>query len=548
MTNPAPQSLMMRGDWSKIVPLVLLGALAAGLETRSSTIIGGIAPIMDFTLIVIGAVALRAAFASSDLGWRLPWRRPSTVIVLAFLCCLAAGWLGGVSWPNSGDEYSYVFLADTLRSGRLWVPAPPDPYLFFAAHVSVKDGMMFSPYPPGWSALLAPFRALGVGWLTNPLLTVLLGVALAGCARRLKLSPAIQTSALSLVLLTPFTAFLGGSLFPQTISAAVVACIVWVQLTDEARPGIAKKLLIGALFGALMLIRYDVCLIVAVVYAADRLACRRTRVFGDGLWVVLGALPFVGCLLAYDAAITGNPLQLTAYWDSPEILGSAIQGLPTSLGWRILALNLYWLGGLAQFGGLPVLVLSVIGLAVKIRRRTCRFYDFMLPAAVLFYSFLPFTGGHQYGPRYWFWAWPLAMLTITTALADEAGQLRAFGRHFSFEGLAAASLVYATAAFCVLLVTTHVYIQARRSVFDVPPPQVRSVILIPRRLLVLWPWQYAYIHAMSYDFTRNDLDFAAPVLYGSADVPNSEARACRLGGRAVFLWEPPGRLRPVACP
>src|ERR1700730_13889812 len=33
-------------------------------------------------------------------------------------------------WPNSSDEYSYLYLADTLLRGRLYNPAPPAPGLF----------------------------------------------------------------------------------------------------------------------------------------------------------------------------------------------------------------------------------------------------------------------------------------------------------------------------------------------------------------------------------------------------------------------------------
>lgn len=33
-------------------------------------------------------------------------------------------------WPNSGDEYGYLYLADTLLRGRFYNPAPPAPGLF----------------------------------------------------------------------------------------------------------------------------------------------------------------------------------------------------------------------------------------------------------------------------------------------------------------------------------------------------------------------------------------------------------------------------------
>ena len=525
------------------------GVIAALTETRLPTILGLPNPTQDAGHLALGLAVFGVAIEAADQFGRLPWQRPAVAILLAFFGCLAAGWLGGVAWPNSGDEYSYVFLADTFRAGRLWDPAPPDPQLFAGFHVLVKDGMTFSPYPPAWSAWLVPFRALRAVWLANPLLTVLLGIALAGACCRLRLSPIVQKPALALVLLTPFTLFLGGSVFPQTMAGALVAGIVWAQLTDEAHPRPWRKLLIGALFGILLLTRYDVFAVVALAYAVDRLVLRRLAAFADGLLVMLGVLPFAACLAAYNAAVTGNPLQLTSTWATPLVLGLPGEGTRTGvLLVRAALFNLYWLGSLAQFGGFPVLLLAAIAFAVKIRHRTCRFYDFLLPAAVAFYSFVPFTGGHQYGPRYWFWAWPLAMLTITSGLVDATGQFRIAGRRVAFEGFAAACLVYAAGAFCVLLVTTHIYIDARRAVFSGQQPQSRAIVLLPNRRLWLWPWQAGGILADNKDFTRNGLDYTAPVLYGRDDVPDAVQRACRLAGREVFRWVEPGRLMRVACP
>jgi hypothetical protein len=534
-------------SWWIAALLLALGVVAGLMETRVPTIIGRVVPLMDGAHLAIGVLAFVIAVGAANRFWCLPWRQPSFTIALAFVGCVVAGWLGGVSWPNSGDEYSYVFLADTLLAGRLTNPGPPDLDLFETFHVLVEGGRKFSPYPPGWSAVLVPFRAVGALWLANPLLTATVGIALMGAFRRLKVSHIVQNPVLALVLLTPFTLFLGGSVFPQTMACALVAGIVWAQLTDETWPSFWRKLLIGALFGVLLLTRYDVFAIVAVIYAIDRLALRRLHAVADSLPIILGLLPFVACHLAYDFGVTGNPLQLTATWAA-----TGDPGLPSDTSFDIQLLfsalkNLFWFGSLAQFGGLPVLILSTIALVVKMRNRSCRFYDFLLPAAVAFYSFVPFTGGHQYGPRYWFWAWPVAMLTITSGLIDESGYFRIGGRRVALEGFAAACLVYAAGAFCVLLVTTHFYIAARRAVLDGPLPGTRSIVLLPSRSLKIWSWQDGGINAWSSDFTRNDLDYDARVIFGRVDAEDAIKHACQLDGRAVFQWEKPDRLVRVDC-
>jgi len=531
-------------QWRFGALLVISGLAVALTELRIPSIVGVPVPVADIARLLLGLVGFIFALDAASQFPRLPWRRPWVVILIAFIGCVAAGWLGGVSWPNSGDEYSYVFLADTFRAGRLWDPPPPDPLLFKAFHVLVKDGRTFCPYPPAWSALLVPFRVLRSLWLVNPLLTATLGAILVAIYRRLGLRAEMQVPALTLVLLTPFTLFLGGSLFPQTMAAVLVAAIVWAQLADEPKPRFWRKLATGALFGLLLLSRCDVFAIVAVPYAIDRLVQRRFAGVMDGLAVMLGLLPFALGFLAYNAAITGDPLQLPATWVASNQHDPAMAGLVRML--LPVQLNLYWLGNLAEFGGLAVLILASIALRAKILRRSSRFYDFLLPAAILFYSFVPFSGGHQYGPRYWFWAWPLGTLTIATGLADALGYVRAFGRRVSLEGLAAAMLLTVAASFCVLLVAAHGYIAARRAVFDPAPPSKRAVVLVPDRQLHRWWWPE--IPAPALDFTRNDIDYSGKVLYALGNVPDAAERACRLSGRAVFRWEEPGRLARVACP
>ena len=548
ITDVAPRPPGGRLAWPAAVLLLAGGGLAALTETRFPGIMGIIMPRLNAADLALGLLCLGVALVSADQFPRLPWRRPSVAIALAFLFCLAAGKLGGVSWPNSGDEYSYVYFADTLRLGRLWNPAPADLELFRAYHVLVRDGRAFSQYPPGWPALLLPFRALGAEWLANPLLTALTGLALAGACCRLGLSPAVRRPALALVLLTPFTCFLGGSLFAQTMAAALVAGTVWAQLADEAAPRRWRKLLVGALFGLLLLTRLEVFALLALAYAVDRLALRRSASIADALPVMAGALPFAVCFAAANAGITGDPLQLPTSWASVGVFDAPVEGIGSGPFMHAVSRNLYWTGSLAQFGGLAAAALAGVALVAKIRRRTCRFYDALFPLAVVFYIFVPFTGGHRYGPRYWFWAWPLCALTIATGLVDAAGWFRIAGRRVWFEGFVAASLLYGAAAFCGLLVTTHAYIDARRAVYEVPLSPGRAVLLVPGRALRIWPWQAGVIGALSADFTRNPVGTDAPVLYGRADVPDAVRRACRFDGREVFLWEPPGRLARMHCP
>jgi hypothetical protein len=513
-------------------------------ETWEPSISGELAPAGNGARFIVGWILL--CLARSGIPAALPFRGVGTVIGLAFAGCLLTAVVGGVAWPNSGDEYSYIFLADLLRHGRIAAAALPDPALFESSHVSTYGGWTYSPYAPGWSALLAPFRAAGIEVLVNPLLTALLGAVLAGVLARLKVGPAIRRTAVALVLLVPFTLFLGGSLFPQTLAAAVVAGIVWLQVGDEGAPGRWRKLAIGALFGVLLTTRYDVLAVAALPYVVDRLLVRRLAALGDGAWVALGFLPFVVLHLGYNLALTGNLLTLPAAWGGASSLLKP--GVPLHLRAALaLLFDLQFVGELAQFGGFPVVALALLGCFTRVRAGTCRFWDFLLPSAIVFYSFVPFSGGHQYGPRYWFWAFPVCVITIATSLVDASGLLRVGSRRVQFEGFAACCLLFGGVTFCGLLITTRTFMQARQAVYAEVPPLLPATVLVPGRQLVLWPWQTAAVEASSLDFTRNDPPFTGAVLYGRDNVENSVARACRLPGRQVYRWTP-GGLQHVECP
>jgi hypothetical protein len=525
------------------------------METRLPTIAGmpivaGLAfPGEHVFLLVMGLLALLVSLRTPDgvasIGMVPTWRMPA-VIGLAFGGCLVAGLVGKVGWPNSGDEYSYLFLADLLLHGRIAAAPPPDPVLFVQYHVLVHDGRLFSPYAPGWSMLLAPFRAVGAETLVNPLLTVLLGLTLAGALARLGIGPAIRAASVALVLLVPFTLFLGGSLFPQTLAAATVAGIVWLQLGDEAAPVRWRKLAIGAAFGVLLITRHDVLAVAAVPYAIDRLVARRAGVLADAAWMALGFLPFIALQLAYDTALTGDPLMPPELWAGSDALLVPADSLAHRLS-VAMQQDLQFTGTLAQFGGLPVAALALLGLAARVRTRTCRFWDFLLPAAILFYTFIPFSGGHQYGPRYWFWAWPVCVLSVVTGLVEANGSFKIGFRRIGFEHFVACCLIATTASFIGLLATTRVYMTAREAVFADVPQRTPAVVLLPNRWLALWPWQIA-LPAPNLDFTRNDMFYSGPVLYGRDDVDGALDRACRLPGRQVYRWIAVGRLEPLVCP
>lgn len=547
--------------WRWIAILLICAFLLTFLQTVRPYLFGvSPTPVLAWMNLAVGLVAAAASFAVARRP--LPARfapRPATPVVIALLAapaCLLLGGLAGSSWPNSGDEHAYVFLADTLLKGRLTNPAAPDPELFTMYRVFTMRSQTFSAYLPGLSLVLAPFRLIGVEWLVNPLLTTVLGLCLLGAMNRLSAptgaeadarpSMAFKTTALVLVLATPFALFNGASLFTSTLSAALIAGLVFVQLVDEDHPALWRKLTIGALLGMLILTRADMFLVLGILYGADRLWRRRAGALLDALPVIASFAPFLVFMLIFDKTITGRMLETPLTLTDPKYMGELILS-PGEMASRTLQHMIYWLGNLQIYGGFVLMAICVPALAFKARQGQIRFFDLMLPATLLFYMIFPYDGGHQYGPRYWFSAWPLAILTLAGGYVQADGAFFLAGRRFHFGALAAANLLFCAAMLPGLTTTTRGYIDARRAIYAAEAPVQPAIVLLPMRAIKIWDWQWGFFEAGSRDFVRNDVDYRDPVLYGRDDVPDSLARACRLTGRAVFIWTMPGVLERQTC-
>jgi len=76
--------------------------------------------------------------------------------------------------PVSGDEASMYFQAELFSDGKLFNHLPEEIGKFFKRHHVIINGEKeFTKYPPGFSALLALFMLLNIGWVTNILVTLL---------------------------------------------------------------------------------------------------------------------------------------------------------------------------------------------------------------------------------------------------------------------------------------------------------------------------------------------------------------------------------------
>jgi hypothetical protein len=311
------------------------------------------------------------------------------------------------AFPNSGDEYAYLLQAQTYARGRLWVDPPPLADAFALGRFQIKNGMWLAQYEPGWALILAPAVWLGIpAWTVNPILGVGLLFAFWALARE-QMGKEAAAAGVIAIAGSAFFILNAASFFSH------VACALWgvlfalfaVRYLQTGKYIFA--LLAGAFVGLLGLTRTFNAIIFIVPFIVTLGMSPRRRV--GFLPFMLGGLPFAVALLAFDQAITGNPFTPVQSWiNQGEPLGA-----PSA---HALYIRLTEFARLSAFTS-PLLVLGFIPAFIwLLRRRKLAFTDWIAPLTVTGFAFYAAGAGDQYGPRYFFEAFPFAVLTIAKAI------------------------------------------------------------------------------------------------------------------------------------
>lgn len=229
--------------------------------------------------------------------------KPSPLLAAALIAFFGVLYAVGsrvalLSFPYSGDEYSYLLQGEVFARGLLKVPAPPHAAWLWVDHV-VIDGFVRSKYPPGTSALLALGVRAGVPWLVTPLEGVITLVITWFTARALA-GPRAALVALLVLGASPLFAVESATFFSHTattmwLAASFAALTAW-SLSKRT----AWLPLCGLALGCAFITRP----VDALLFGLALVALRSWKVL---LLVAAGAAPLVAVHLAYQAAVFGSP-------------------------------------------------------------------------------------------------------------------------------------------------------------------------------------------------------------------------------------------------
>lgn len=461
----------------------------------------------------------------------------------ATLAVVAIGWFVLCHFANSGDEYNYLYQAQTFLRGRLWNQAPPLPGSFAFNYIVQADGREYSSFPIGWPLLIV--LALGAAipaWLVNPILGTI-SLWLVGVLGTRLHNARVGVLAAGIVAISGFFLFNAASYFSHTFcSVLVLAAAALAARDDRARWWIPMA--IGFLLGWAVLARYFTAVVCAVPVIVLLLKGRGYAASARTLALcALGGLPWVVVLAAYNQALNGSPWQLTTLattvnlWFAPKFLARGSDILSTQMLRLVL-----WAPPLLLF----VYIYYLARAARDVRRGLIDWMPVLMAAAL--YCYVE-RGGNQYGPRFYYETFPFLVIFTTASLFKErafvdksTADRRAFG------------LVAVSVLVMPLSLIAHAVIERRVVTERMDPYRMASAAGLAEALVLVRGRVGTWRSMSARDFARNGIDHDGDVLYALDIDPETN---CQLRTayptRTLYLYEwnaaaRRGTLEPIVCP
>jgi hypothetical protein len=439
---------------------------------------------------------------------------------LTFLVCATVGRVVLDGFPVSADELAYIFQAQTYAEGRLWADPPPMAAALQFPHLWNLNGKWVSQYLPGWSIVMTPAAVLGAPlWLVNPLL----GAATVGVFFALARQYVTRETAwtgLAVLAASAFFLMTYGSYFNHglTTLAGLAFALFGCRYGREGR--VRDALLAGACIGVMGLTRPQNALVFAAPFVVFLVLAKDRRA---GLfWFGLGGAPFLAALLAYDAAITGNPFKPVQAMMVHEPVG-----IPTTEGFKRVIQRLFrlpeWTSPVLFFGWAAAWL-------VALRRRSFDFTDWIMPATFVALLFYGGQGGPQYGSRYFFEAWPFAILTILKVTEP-----------LLKDGARPALASWISAGLLAIVTLQLAYIPPRMArehdvIKGAQAPYLATAHL--EHALVVFREGVDFRQLIAADFLRNTTHVERQdVIYALDLGPRNKDLLAAYPGRTLFLWD-----------
>jgi Dolichyl-phosphate-mannose-protein mannosyltransferase len=457
--------------------------------------------------------------------------------------------------PHIPDELGYFYHARYLAAGMLTMPAPPVPEAFDIDLMNYEEHRWFSPLPPGWPAMLAVGVRLGAPWLVNPVLAGINILLAYGLLRELY-SRRLARLGVLLLCLSPWYVFMAMNLMNHTWTFTCILVGSWAVNRAVRGGRFGYGLVAGAATGVTSLIRPLDGLILAAFLGAwlVGLGGRRAKLPALGAFAV-GVALLGGLALPYNRVLTGDPMRipLMAYFDKYHGPKSNDMGFGPERGWgwgidpnpghspldAAINTNLNAFSTNIELFGWSTGSLILIAIALFSGALTRKDYLWvaLVGAVVSGYSLYWFSGGPDFGARYWYLILP-ACIVLTCRGLQYIESRMSFGSPRVLGAAAALSLMAAVNYFPWRVLDKYPkYLEMRPDIRNLAREHTfgRSLILIQGERFP------DYASAAIY----NPLDFNAHApVYAWDRSPEVRARLLeRYKDRPLWIVEGPSRTR-----
>ncbi len=424
----------------------------------------------------------------------------AAIIIVSFFASLFVAFRTLEKFPNSSDEYAYLYQAKTLSQGKLWEAAHELQDFFYFNHIANKDGIAVSRFPPGWPLILAASYAIGINpILVNPILGAVLLIVFFSFVSRFY-NPRIAIWSLIALSLSSFYIFNAGSFFSHTACALFVLSFVYGSYLyfQKARP--YYLLIAGFCLAMVAITRYYTAILVFIPFFFLYVKHCKLESIKAFFWLGLGAAPCIAFLFWYNYSITGNallPVTMWAYAD--ESLGfvrghTFMKGVEHVVRW--MGMFLYWCSP-------AILLFYFVALIDKVKDAATRWVhpeDYLFLILMFGYFFYYQIGGNQYGPRFLFEALPFMIVFVVVKVLQ-------FNKKWVM-GLFVAGVIFALVKFPFISSRENAVVDERKDLYAlVQERDVRNaVVFVSSYTSVIRPMPIG-------DLTRNDVYFLNDVLY-----------------------------------
>lgn len=423
------------------------------------------------------------------------------VLVIAFLIVtILVATVGLEQFPNSADEFAYLFQAQQLAEGKLWDAVHPVPDFFEFHHLAQKDGKWVGRFPPGWPVVLSIAYLLHIPpFLINTIVACLAALVLFKLVRRMYDARIAWWATVTMVFSSYFV-FNAATYFSHMVSLLEGLLFVYLAYRYLQTEKLMYALGAGIFLGMLTMTRQLTAVIFVAPFVVYFFYKLKLKAIVPLLVMAIGAIPFVAFFLWYNYKITGNAFVPVTMWtNSDEALGFVKGHTPVKgakFTFKRLAMFLYWASP-------SLLVLYFYYLIQRLRDfRNVLLHpeDYVFLLLMVGYFFYYHSGGNQYGPRFYLEGFPFLVAFVVAKVLRTNVK---WAKVFLF-----VAIIFNVVRIPFIAYREHKVVEERKDVYaQVEQKGIRNaVVFISSQTSVMRPMPVE-------DLNRNDRHYENDVIY-----------------------------------